>query len=32
LTEYSVQIGSAGEVLSHQLIRRCCIDRLSWHD
>jgi hypothetical protein len=26
------QIGPPGEVLSDQLIRRCCIDRLSRHD
>jgi hypothetical protein len=30
--EPSKQIGSAGEVLSDQLISWCCIDRLSWHD
>jgi hypothetical protein len=26
------QTGSPGEVLSDQLIRWCCIDRLNWHD
>ena len=26
------QCGSPGEVFSDQLIRWCCIDRLSWHD
>jgi hypothetical protein len=27
----ALQIGSLEEVLSDQLIRWCCIDRLSWH-
>src|ERR1035441_23461 len=27
----SLQIGSLEKVLSDQLIRWCCIDRLSWH-
>jgi hypothetical protein len=28
----AVLIGSRGEVLSDQLVIRCCNDRLSWHD
>jgi hypothetical protein len=26
------QMGSLGEVLLDQAIRKCCVDRLSWHD
>ena len=32
LIEYGLACGSREKVLSDQLIKGCCIDRLSWHD